>query len=119
MVNKENTSFEIRNFKTDTAIVAFGTTEQHSSHLPVKTDAFLAEKVCEKAAKEVKAYLLPVMPFGNSSENMEGAGTVTLSSMTLRSVLIDIADSLFRQGFKKIFVVNFHGGNFLLKTTFV
>ncbi len=117
MVNKENTSPEIKNFKTDIAFLAVGATEQHSFHLPVKTDAFIAEKVCEKAAKEIGAYLLPVMPFGNSIENMDGAGTVTLRPLTLRAVVMDLTESLFRQGYKKIFVFNFHGANFILKPT--
>ena len=117
MVNKENTSLEIKNAKTDIALIPVGATEQHASHLPVKTDAFLAEKVCEEVAKETGAYVLPAMPFGNSIENMEGAGTVTLRPMTLRAVIFDLTESLFRQGYKKIFVVNFHGANFVLKPT--
>lgn len=117
MVNKENTSPEIKNFKSDIAFVPVAATEQHSSHLPVKTDAFIAEKIMNEVVKKVKGYLLPVMPFGTSIENMGGAGTVTLMPPTLRLVVRDLVDSLYRQGYKIIFVVSFHGGNFILKPT--
>jgi len=115
MADKESTSLEIGNLKTELAIIPIGATEQHAHHLPVMTDAFIAEKVCAEAAKRIQAYLLPVQPFGTSIENMDGPGTVTLRPLTLRSVLNDLVDSLYQQGYKKIFVINFHGGNFILK----
>jgi len=117
MVNQENTSLEIGNCKTALAIIPIGATEQHARHLPVMTDAFIADKVCAEAAKQIKAYWLPVQPFGTSLENMDGPGTVTLRPLTLRSVVYDLVDSLYRQGYQKIFVINFHGGNFILKPT--
>lgn len=115
MSTKVNTSKEIKFEDTEVAFIPVASTEQHSSHLPVMTDAFIAEKAMNEVVKKVKGYLLPVMPFGTSIENMGGAGTVTLKTNTLKLVVNDIVDSLFRQGYKKIFVVNFHGGNFILK----
>lgn len=117
MVNKESTSLEIKRCKTEIAFIPVAATEQHSSYLPVKTDAFIAEKIMNEVVKQVKGYLLPVMPFGTSIENMGGAGTVTLMPPTLRLVVRDLVESLSRQGYKKIFVVSFHGGNFILKPT--
>jgi len=115
MVNKESTSKQIKMEKTDIAFIPVGSTEQHSVHLPVMTDAFIIEKISYEVAKRIGGYLLPTLPFGTSIENMGGAGTVTLRPMTLRQVIYDLVDSLYRQGYKKIFVINFHGGNFILR----
>lgn len=96
-------------------IVPTGSLEQHGYHMPLGTDAYVAQTVAEAAIRrlpETLSYVvLPTLPFGQSPEHMEYAGTVSLSAQTFLHVITDICASLARHGFKKIVFVNGHGGN--------
>ncbi|MFH1761793.1 MAG: creatininase family protein, partial [bacterium] len=107
-------SLELKKSKSTVAFIPVGATEQHGRHLPMGSDLIQAEIISEKIAAEFNAYLTPAMPFGTSIEQMQGIGSLTLSYKTLASVIKDLADSLARTGFKEIFVLSYHGGNFIL-----
>jgi creatinine amidohydrolase len=117
MISYKNTAKEIKESKTDTAVIAFGSIEQHSDHLPVATDYLIAQDVAELLAEELDAYLVPAMPFGCSREHMAYRGTITLRPFTLAAVMEDIVESLRTHGFKKIVVVNTHEANWIIKPT--
>ncbi len=99
----------------DIAIVPIGSTEQHGPALPVSTDHYIATQFAYRAAEIVwdtnKVVVTPTVTFGFSPHHMEFKGTITLSELTLSSMIADICHSLAQHGFKKIVLVNGHGGN--------
>ncbi|HEY9649099.1 MAG TPA: creatininase family protein [Coleofasciculaceae cyanobacterium] len=91
-----------------------GAIEQHGPHLPLIVDAAIGVGVLGKAlAKlpaEILAYALPPLYYGKSNEHWQFPGTITLSAQTLLAVLMEIADSLYQSGFRKLVLMNSHGG---------
>ena len=101
--------------KANTLIIQpVGAVEQHGPHLPLIVDAVIATAVVGKALhklnKAVPAYALPSLCYGKSNEHWTFPGTVTLSASTLMSVLTEMAQSIYRAGFRKLLLVNAHGG---------
>lgn len=101
--------------KDSLIILPIGAVEQHGPHLPVFTDTLLAETVLEEALKYVPSdsniWVLPPLPYGKSNEHLGRAGTFSLSSTTLQSVILDIGRSLKQNGFRRLLLFNAHGGN--------
>ncbi len=89
--------------------------EQHGAHLPVGTDSIIVKGVLDsfegKLEKGREVLLLPTLEIGKSNEHMGFCGTLTLSLTTLAAVVIDVARSVARHGFKKLMLLNSHGGN--------
>ncbi|MEH7343009.1 creatininase family protein [Bacillus sp. JJ1532] len=101
--------------KDSLVILPIGAVEQHGPHLPVFTDTLLAETVLEESFKYVPSdsniWVLPPLPYGKSNEHLGRAGTFSLSSTTLQSVIMDIGRSLKQSGFRRLLLFNAHGGN--------
>src|SRR5690625_7503409 len=93
------TSAEVKAMDKDDAllILPVGATEQHGPHLPAYTDAILVESMINESFKHLDSdeniWVLPTLPYGKSNEHMDRPGTFTLSSDTLKSLLIDICRS--------------------------
>lgn len=95
-------------------IQPIGAIEQHGPHLPLVVDAAIATAVVGEAlsllSEAIPAYALPPLYYGKSNEHWHFPGTITLSAQTLRQVLMESAESLYRAGFCKLMWVNGHGG---------
>ena len=91
-------------------VLPLGSTEQHA-YLSLSVDAILAEKVAVDAAEPVGVPVFPAVPYGLTPYFMGFPGTVTLEPATYEQVLREILVSLRRHGFKKVLLVNGHGGN--------
>jgi creatinine amidohydrolase len=108
---------DLRRKADDDAIVLIpiGATEQHGPHLPVMVDFRLAAEVAVRAARiaaKVEPVLVaPTIPFGMSEHHMSLGGTLTLDFATMRAVIDCLVGSLVRQKFRRILVLNGHGGN--------
>ena len=91
-----------------------GSIEQHGPHLPIIVDSAIAVAVLGKALEKldaaIPAYALPPLYYGKSNEHSDFPGTITLSAQTLIAVLTEIAESLYRSGFRKLVLLNAHGG---------
>lgn len=94
----------------DRCILPLGSTEQHAG-LSLATDAILAEKVSIEAADPLGVPVYPVVPYGLAPYFTGYSGTVTLRVATYAALLRDILDSLKHTGFRRILIVNGHGGN--------
>lgn len=92
-----------------------GSTEQHGPHLPVGTDTMHAEWVATRAADlaadQIPIVIAPTLPFGSSAHHLPFGGTMSISTETYYRVLVDLTESLVTDGFRRIFIVNGHGGN--------
>jgi creatinine amidohydrolase len=94
------------------ALVPLGATEQHGPHLPLATDALIADALAARLAARLEdAIALPALPIGCSSEHMAFPGTVDLAPDTLVAVVADVLRSLARHGIEDAFVFSAHGGN--------
>ncbi|MEJ2204096.1 MAG: creatininase family protein [Gemmatimonadota bacterium] len=100
----------------DRCVLPLGSTEQHA-YLSLAVDAILAERVAVDAARPLGVPVFPVVPYGLAPYFMGYPGTVTLKEDTHAALLTDILDSLYRPGFRRILVVNGHGGNAVSRPT--
>jgi creatinine amidohydrolase len=90
--------------------------EQHGPHLPVEVDSMLGETVAARTAAKVQAkgvpiVVLPVLWTGLSEHHMSFGGTVTLDYPAFAAVVEGVIRSVLRHGFKRIVLLNAHGGN--------
>jgi creatinine amidohydrolase len=96
-------------------IVPVGSFEQHGPHLPVQVDSLLAGEVARrtgvKVAESQPVIVTPTVWCGLAEHHMSFGGTITLDFDTFQGVLRCICRSLIRQGFRKILLLNGHGGN--------
>lgn len=96
--------------RDDRIVLPVGSTEQHG-YLSLGTDAILAERVAVEAAEPLGIPVLPVMPFGLAPYFAAYPGSITLRIGTYLNVVRDLLDSIAGHGFRRIAVVNGHGGN--------
>jgi creatinine amidohydrolase len=96
---------------TRTAVLPFGSIEQQGRHLPMGSDAIVADAVGRAVADRLDAVLVPTVRVGDAESHMHASGTLTLRSATLTEVAVDIGESLARHGFHVIALVSTHGGN--------
>ncbi len=112
------TSPELKKLAEDNAIVLIptGSTEQHGPHLPVGCDAILAGWFARRAAeglqaKGVPAVVTPTFAIANSMHHMHFTGSLSLSPRTYIQVLQEWCRAIAGHGFKRIAIINGHGGN--------
>lgn len=94
----------------DRCILPIGSTEQHA-FLSLSTDSILAERIAIDAAAPLSIPVLPVVNFGVTPLYMAYPGTITIRPNVMMELVNDILDSLKTHGFKRILIVNGHGGN--------
>ncbi len=94
----------------DRAVLPLGSTEQHAG-LSLSVDSILAEKVALDAAEPLGVPVFPVLAYGITPYFLAFPGSISLRHQTYLSLIRDILDCLALQGFKRILIVNGHGGN--------
>jgi creatinine amidohydrolase len=109
-----NSTTELSEAGTDTAIVSVGATEQCGPHLPLHLDTLVAEYYARAWGEVLGAYVLPTMPFNTSEEHASFKGTVSLSPATVMLMLEEIVEGLRGQGFRKQVLTLGHGGSLWL-----
>jgi len=101
--------------KANTVIVLpAGAIEQHGAHLPCAVDSIISAGVVGHALARlpdsVPAYSLAPITYGKSDEHLHFPGTMTLEGTTLLGMVTEIGESVYRSGFRKLLIVNGHGG---------
>ncbi|MDJ0568731.1 MAG: creatininase family protein [Pleurocapsa sp. MO_192.B19] len=95
-------------------IQPIGAIEQHGPHLPIAVDSAISLGVLGKALGQLEptlpAYALPCLYYGKSNEHWGFPGTITLTATTLLSIIKEMAASIYRSGFRKLVLMNSHGG---------
>src|SRR5213079_829855 len=96
--------------RDDRAVLPLGCTEQHA-YLSLSTDSILAERLAVEAAEPLRVPVFPVLAYGITPYFRSFPGTISLRVETHMQVVRDILDAMWEQGFKRILIVNGHGGN--------
>jgi creatinine amidohydrolase len=96
--------------RDDRIVLPLASTEQHG-YLSLGTDNLLAERVALEAAEPLGVPVLPVLPYGLTPAFGAYPGSPSLRAETLIAVLRDVLGSLHAQGFRRLLLVNGHGGN--------
>lgn len=97
--------------RDDRLILPLGSTEEHGPHLGLGTDSIEAQAIARGVGEATSVVVAPTLNYGMALSQIMFAGTVALRPTTLIVVLEDIFRSLYRHGFRRVFVVNGHGGN--------
>ncbi len=93
-------------------IIPLGALEQHGPHLPLNTDTLIAEAVADRAAQTAgECVVSPCIPVGASHHHLAFPGTSSLSDTTLRSVMVEVIQTLLSHGFRGAYLVTGHAGN--------
>jgi creatinine amidohydrolase len=97
--------------RDDRLILVTGATEQHGRHLPLGTDNLIPLAIAERISHTTGVPIAPPVNYGMSEYFMGFPGTFTLTEDTLRALYLELLQSSYRQGWRRLFVVNGHGGN--------
>ena len=115
---------EVKNISKDirsTIIWPFGAVEQHGPHLPLATDSiFVDEIICEVfklIPSDTPIKKLPTQYIGFSPEHKGFDGTISLSSNLITSLIKEVGVQLADMGFKRLILINAHGGQISLLNT--
>jgi creatinine amidohydrolase len=100
----------------EVAVLPWGATEAHNYHLPYATDSIQNDWIAAEAARQAweqgaKVVVLPNVPFGVNTGQLDIRLDVNMNPSTQALVLRDVVDARARQGIPKLAVMNGHGGN--------
>lgn len=106
----------VRDSRYDVAVLPWGATEAHNFHLPYGTDNIETDAIAAQAAEQAwhqgaKVVVLPIMPFGVQTGQLDIPLCINMNPSTQALVLRDVASALAGQGVAKLVVLNGHGGN--------
>src|SRR3989454_5106864 len=103
--------------RDDRAILPVGSCEQHGRHLSFATDYLIPTEIAKRVSARTGVPVTPTLCFGMSVHHMEFPGTMSLSPDTFMAVFRDLVESLYRHGFRRVLILNGHGGNIAPLTT--
>lgn len=112
----ESTWKTVRESRCEVAVLPWGATEAHNYHLPYGTDTIECNELAERAVGEAfkrgaRAVLLPTVPFGVQTGQLDIPLCINMNPGTQAMVLGDIVKSLEPHGVRKLVILNGHGGN--------
>lgn len=102
-----------------TCILPVGILEKHGPHVPLGSDLIMAREWSARAAKQEYAVVFPDFFYGQIYEAKHQPGTFALPSRLVWELLDATVEEIARNGFRKIVIVNGHGGNPQLLRYFV
>lgn len=97
--------------QTGVCLLTLGVLERHGDHLPLGTDYINVHRLACLAAEQEPAVVFPPFYFGQIYEARCYPGTVTIEPTLLIRLIQGVMDEIGRNGFRKIILVNGHGGN--------
>jgi creatinine amidohydrolase len=113
MLYGEHNWTQIPDLTDKVAVVPLGSMEQHGHHLPLLTDTMGGIEIAQRAEQALGdlAVFLPMLWVGASDHHLAFPGTVSVHNQTYTRMISDILESLIGSGFRRIVLLNSHGGN--------
>jgi creatinine amidohydrolase len=107
---------EVRSGAYEVAVLPWGATEAHNTHLPYATDTIETESIAIAAAglawdRGARALVLPCVPFGVNTGQREVPFCLNMMPGTQTALIRDLLPSLQDHGIRKLVILNGHGGN--------
>jgi creatinine amidohydrolase len=96
---------------SQTVVIPFGSVEHQGAHLPLGSDALLADFLGEMVAARLDAVLAPTIRVGYAEQHSGHIGTLSVPAAILRETASSVAYCLIRHGFRMIVLISAHGGN--------
>lgn len=113
--NLTSVDFEALETERTVALLPVSAVEQHGPHLPLATDALIADAIAAAALRRLPAgaavLVLPHQRVGASLEHAEFPGTLSIEHETLLAAWLDLGRSVALAGLRKLVILNTHGGN--------
>lgn len=112
----ETTWKSVRELKIELAVLPWGATEAHNFHLPFGTDNIETERIAAESArisweKGAKVIVLPCVPFGVNTGQLDIKLNLNMNPSTQFAILKDILFVLHTHKIPKLLILNGHGGN--------
>lgn len=106
----------VRDTDYEIAVLPWGATEAHNYHLPYATDVIQCDYIAAEAARQAwaagaRVVVLPTVPFGVNTGQLDIKLCINMNPSTQMAVLVDVVESLAGQGIRKLVILNGHGGN--------
>lgn len=105
-----STSSQLSEATSASILVPLGSTEQHGPHLPLDTDTRIAAAVARGAGERLGFLVAPAIAYGASGEHQSFAGTISLGTDALATLLVEFGRSATCWA-QRLVLVNGHGGN--------
>lgn len=109
---------ELAGRKDSVVILPVGSLEKHGPHLPLGTDGLTVYKLAVEAAEREPAIVMPPLFYAYTPNMRQFPGAICIEEDTMVKLLFDICGEISRNGFKKILILNGHGGNIHLLRVF-
>lgn len=114
MIWEDLTSVEFKDACVKTkgvCVLPLGVIEKHGTHLPLGTDMFHGRRIAEEVAKVEPVMIFPSYYFGQIAEARHCPGTIAINPELMYSMLEEVCNEISRNGFRKIVILDAHGGN--------
>ncbi len=95
---------------TQTVIVPFGSVEEHGEHLPLGTDTIHVYELARQTAKLRPVFVAAPVWYGLCRSTKQHPGTVGISSETLKLLVADMVESMYKQGLRNFVLISGHAG---------
>ncbi len=97
--------------RDDRLILVVGSTEQHGRHLAFASDVWQPWEIARRLSDQTGVLLAPPLNYGMSLHHLGFPGSLSLRPHTLSSIVVDLLESAYEHGFRRILLLNGHGGN--------
>lgn len=104
-------AFEKAAEETGVCVIPMGVVEKHGSHLPLETDMIIGRTIAKMAAEKESFVIFPYYFWGQVNEARHTPGTIAVSAELQMQLLMDTVSEIRRNGFRKIVLLESHGGN--------
>jgi creatinine amidohydrolase len=95
----------------DRLILVVGSTEQHGRHMAFASDTWQPWEIAQRLSERTGVLLAPPVNYGMSLHHLGFPGSLSLRPHTLSSIIVDLLESAYEHGFRRILILNGHGGN--------